>query len=183
MSAAAVNRQQKIAEARRLRSEGLTSPEIGERLGVPASTARGWCLGGECPCGALLNGSKGEKSKVCAACNHARNAERNRRLAELLEADTPTREIARQLGMAETAVRTWVNIARRRYGRSLTMRRLQTSKRVERLSLIARRIREGRTDREIAAELGTSPVSMSVMASQARREGFDMPRRSEVAGA
>lgn len=92
-----------------------------------------------------------------------------------------TCDIAEQVGESEAVVRGWIEWARRLDGRPISMRRLSQKDKMQRYALIARRIREGRSNAEIAAELGTSIASVNQMASHARRQGFDMPYRSEVA--
>jgi Homing endonuclease associated repeat len=68
---ATLTRDEKVAEARRLRAGGLKAREIAERVKAPESTVRNWYLGGTCRCGAPLDGGDGvNSSKVCSSCAH-----------------------------------------------------------------------------------------------------------------
>lgn len=66
-----MTRDEKRAEARRLRTQGLTAREIAERIGANESTVRNWYLGRDCDdCGAPLDGGSGDASpNRCFACS------------------------------------------------------------------------------------------------------------------
>lgn len=67
-------REQKILEARRLRTLGWTAAAIGRELGVPESTLRNWYLGGTCvDCGTLItyDSPKYKHTKRCVPCEKA----------------------------------------------------------------------------------------------------------------
>lgn len=65
-----MTRDQKIAEARKLRGQGHKAREIAEILDAPESTVRNWYLGGDCTdCGAHVDGSGGgNSSERCVQC-------------------------------------------------------------------------------------------------------------------
>lgn len=175
-----MSRDEKILQARAMKAEGFTAVEIGERLGASDSTVRNWCLGGTCKCGRPTDGSNAEKSSTCRTCRASRHADRNAQIVEMWNAGEPTWFIAEKLGVSETHVQSYVDRARRLHGVSVDMRRLPPAEKSERFALIARWIQEGKTNREIAGELGTTPGSVENMVYRARRDGFDMPYRVEV---
>jgi transposase len=189
-------RAEKVAEAQRLRAEGLKHREIGERMGAKRSTVNAWLndpdgskskarkdsYRGVCKdCGKPTYGSNGRDAAPdqCADCFNGRFAERNERLLEMWEAGEPVGFIAEKCGMREQTVRSWVE-CHRHNGGEVALRQLPHSTAKERYALIAKRIREGRSNSEIAVEVGTSTQSIVMMTTHARRLGYDMPYRSEV---
>lgn len=175
-----MTREEKINEARRLRSQGLTARQIAEHLGANESTVRNWYLGQTCRCGAPLDGSKGVKSTECIACMNEATRGRDQQILVRWNEGLGASDIGEMFDLTQGQV---CRIADRRRGEGWAFERRnlhhrQTSKR---FALIARRIRAGRTFREIADELGTTKESVITMASRARRDGFDMPYVNEVA--
>lgn len=139
-----------VAAAQRLRAEGLTHGEIGERFGVANQTVHAWLSDpdgakqrarkdsyrGTCiDCGAPTNGSAGPSKapQRCQSCN------------------------GKVTGAAATA-----------RGRAKAEPRRQR---------IVAMWHEGCTLREIADALGTTPESIGVTVVKLRREGWDLPYR------
>lgn len=128
-----------------------------------------------CECGAEIYDGSTEPPTVCRECKHeARYGERNRRLVEMWEADEPTWFIAEQLGMSESAVRAWANMARRIHGRDLPLRRHRDR---DRWSEIEKLWRKGLTASEIGERIGLSRNDVSARVHNMRKAGIDMPRR------
>ena len=174
-----MTREQKIVEVKRLRAEGLSNREIAERVGANESTVRNWYLGGECRCGAPLDGSRGTRSSVrlCASCLRTRNAERNERLVEMWEEGVPTWEIAQRLGITAGRVRNWVSDARRR-GQTISPRSAHDHdhwEEIEKLWL------EGLTYRAIGERTGLSAQAVGSRVQSMRRAGLDLPYRESLA--
>lgn len=150
---------------------------------------RKWCsercrrrtsYGGTCKvCGERTDGSAGRAKapKRCIRCERERTLERDERIRVLWEEGTPTAAIAQGVGLTAAQVRAVVDHCRRKKGESLSFRNLPRRDAAERYERIAAMIREGLTDAEIAEELGTSRASVGMMASRARKRGFDMPYR------
>lgn len=179
-----MTREEKIEWARELRTEGLTAPEIAERIGAPESTVRNWYLGGTCACGGPIDGSskQAQKAPECANCvrQHRRNVERDERVRALWEEGVLTSEIARQLGLTAQLVRGIVRTNLRGRGIPVAYRRLPPETH-ERYKLLGELVCKGLSNAEIAVELGTSAESISTMITRARRLGWDIPHRSELA--
>lgn len=120
-----MTRAEKVAQAQRLRADGLKLREIGERMGVPLKTASAWLsdpdlskqrarrerYAGRCvDCGNPTDGSGGpsQAPERCLSCNSARRhaAARERHL-------TAIRLFAERYGRPPGAVDFSPNMARR----------------------------------------------------------------------
>lgn len=177
-----MTRAEKIDWSRALRAEGLTAPEIAERVDAPASTVRNWYLGGTCRCGAPIDGSskRAQEAKFCSKCHSQRCVERNERLVELWENGETSQAIGKALNMSAGTVNAWIQ-KKRINGTPISLHQLTHRDSRDRYAQIAAWVRSGLSCAEIAAELGTTRASVGMMMSRARRLGFDMPYYSEVA--
>lgn len=64
-----MTREQKIVKAKELRGKGWKASRIAEVVDAPESTVRNWYLGGECRCGAPLDGgSPSRGTERCRSC-------------------------------------------------------------------------------------------------------------------
>jgi DNA-binding NarL/FixJ family response regulator len=155
---------------------------------------RKWCseacrraqYGGTCEdCGAPTAGGNGRAKapKKCAECSvrEQTKTERNEKILEMWEQGVPIAEIAADLGETYGTINAWVDSERRLRNRPVSMRRLSPKQTRARWPRIAKRIREGRTNAEIAAEVGAaSPSSLAQIIKYARECGYPMPYRAEV---
>ena len=150
-----MTRDEKIAEARRLRAEGLTLQAIGERLGVSHATVWKWL-----------------------------NPERHREHVLKQEA-RPERKAAKRAwenehDRGECPCGATLGVGARRHGIKVCrdcfdeMRAVGTAMRRERIAEMWAR---GLKQREIAAEIGTTRPTISVEMSRMRAAGWDLPLR------
>lgn len=176
-----MTRAEKIDWSRALRAEGLSAPEIAERVDAPASTVRNWYLGGTCRCGAPIDGSskRAQEAKFCLECHSQRYVERNDRLVELWENGENSQAIGKALDMSAKAVITWIH-HKRINGTPISLHHLTHRDSRDRYAQIAAWIHSGLSRAEIAAELGTTAASVGQMMARARRLGLNMPYYSEV---
>jgi DNA-directed RNA polymerase specialized sigma24 family protein len=148
---------------------------------------RKWCsehcrkshsYGRECEvCGQRTTGTDGaaKAPKVCRACIEDRGERNRKKVGQLWDEGIAVARIAEETGLSVSTVRTIVQGVNRR-----KLRHLPHSNAAERYAWIGRRIIEGKTNAEIAAELGTTAGSVKQMAVYARRNGYYMPYRWEV---
>lgn len=182
-----------LADCVALVREGFNMVEIAGRLGLSKSlvgqlltdptgekvAARKAKVFGHCKdCGTkVTNSGSPNIPERCGPCFRARNQEKNERIVEAVKAGVPHKEIARREGMGETEVGSQLNQLRKR-GWSVPMCHLPHTTYAERYERIAKLVRAGKTNAEIAVEVGAaSGPSAAQMIKNARRKGYDIPRR------
>lgn len=149
--------------------------------------ARRWCsercrktkYAGECKkCGAPTTGCNGRAAapEICDSCFKGRNADRNAALVAMWEAGANSREVAERFGMDESAVGSFLNSLRQR-GVNVPMHTLPHRDYEERYRQIVELAAAGCTNKEIAAEIGSTRGSVVHMIYVARRKGFEIPAR------
>lgn len=176
-----MTRDEKVLRARELRAQGLTAPAIGELLDVNESTVRNWYCGSTCRCGKPLDGSRGASSSTeCWDCRAEPARERDRKLIAMWNEGVSAAAIGEEFDLDPLVVNT-IAQNRRFEGWDVARRHLPNSKAPERYAQIAAWVRDGLTNREIAERLGTSKESVGQMTTHARRAGYEMPLRVEVA--
>lgn len=185
-----MTRAERAAEAVRLKAEGLNGIQIAERMGISRAYAYGLLndptgdgdrqrkkqYAGECiDCGGPTDGSngRGNAPKRCAHCEQHQNDERNAQIIEAWEQGQTGEQIAARLGLTYNQVRGVVEHAQRK---GVTDIRHKRSHR-ELWPLIERRWHEGATQREIAAEAGTTWENIAFMVQVMRKRGIDLPYR------
>lgn len=185
-----MTRAEKVAEAQRLRAEGLKLREIAERMGASVQTVGAWIsdpdlskqrqrrqrYAGRCvDCGKPTDGSNGSAKapKRCLDCTRRLNEERDARVLEAWGRGDTAPDIAVREGLTRPQVMGIVDHSRRRKGRTVPLHRLRNR---ELWPEIERRYRAGDTPTQIAAALGLKhPQNVSEMLAQMRRAGVDVP--------
>lgn len=195
-----MTRAEKVAEAQRLRAKGLGVREIAERMNSKPGTVSLWlsdpdlskqrarrrAYQGTCEtCGAKTDGSEGaEKAPtICSKCyvESVSTEERDEQIRVLWEKGVPTAQIGAKVGLTAAQVRGAVGNLRHLHGMEVARRRLPSREVDQRYAHIAEFIRDGLSNEQIGVTLGTSADSVNTMICRARRLGYDMPYRSEVA--
>lgn len=149
-----MTRDEKIAEARRLRAAGLTLAQIANRLGY-AQPASAW---------ALLHP---DETRARRARDNARRAPARR----AWENEHDRGVCACGATMAVGTRRRGFEVCRDCYEETMAV---GTAMRCERIAELWSR---GLTQREIAAELHSTPSSINTTMARMRRSGWDLPRR------
>lgn len=153
-----MTREQKVAEAKRLRSEGLIYREIGERLGVSLTVVYRW-----------LNPISAEKRRISDRAYRERNRAK-RRAYDRQYKRTHKAECPQCGGKMDRSTA-------RRGGLCLPCHEDRVDSRARQ---IERWWGEGLKLKEIAAKLGWSEGHLSVEMHKLREKGYDLPYRRAV---
>ena len=116
------------------------------------------------------------RPEICDSCFKGRNADRNAALVAMWEAGANSREVAERFGMDESAVGSFLNSLRQR-GVNVPMHTLPHRDYEERYRQMVDQGEAGCTNKEIAAEIGSTRGSVVHMIYVARRKGFEIPAR------
>lgn len=149
-----MTREQKIAKAKRMREQGHTYVQIGDRLGSSYSTVYRW-----------LNPEYAQRHRAVVRAYKARNRERMRQYDR--EYNATHKGECWQCG----------GPTNRRFDHCRACR----SDEADRRARTAERLwAEGLSLREIARELGTTKKTVSSLMNRWRREGYCFPYRYKV---
>ena len=190
-----MTREQKIAQAQRLRNEGLAYREIAKRVGVSFSTAHRWlnpdyaerqrkisreakkrrqikdCI----DCGAKLAYDRQHNDR-CQRCQHEHDyGERNARIFAAWERGEDAPTIAAREGLTSKAVSSLVDHHRRLYGKPLPLHRERNRHLWDEIEPLWR---EGLTSAEIGERVGLSGHDVQSRVQQMRAAGIDLPHRN-----
>jgi transposase len=201
-----ISRQEKAAEARRLKDAGLTWQEAVASMGISRSyyyellgdpdgvkvAARKRKQGGVCEtCGAPTSYGSNGPARHCAAHNpghaisariqHERALPRRRRVQQLWAEGKTQGEIAEAVGTTEGTISVLM-FTMRREGWDLPYRpdgaARQRAKQAEpRRRRVQQLWAEGKTQGEIAEIIGTTPAAIGTIVDRMRRRGWDFPYR------
>lgn len=147
-----MTRDEKIAEARRLRAKGLFYREIGERLGVTSTAVEKWC--------------KPEWAKEKAQKSNAKRNAAKRKWEDAKRARCPQCGRAKGSGSALRGGPKATSVCAQCFNRKAR----------ERAELFIEMRRQGKSNVEIAAEQGTTPqVVATCFLNAKRRWSLDIP--------
>lgn len=177
----------KVAQAVRLLRDGLTGLDIAQQMGLSRSQAyqllndptdeknraRKAKQNGTCErCGGETSYGNGTgPARLCNDCFRGQNADRNAEIERRWEAGETGEEIAAALGLSYGAVRGWINDARQRRGRDISLHRRRNR---ELWPEIERLWNAGCSGSAIGKKLGISDRNAYFMIAAMRDAGISM---------